>query len=267
MKLGWKQIGAAARALLASRAAAIGRAQYALGLLMVAILVGCSGNPQVAPIPRVDGITGSGRLVTQELPLSGFTGVAARSAFKLDVFQSESYQVEVTADDNVIDHMDVKVTGDRLTLAMTPGSYMSATYRARVGMPSLRSLDLSEASTATVSGFKSVEDVEFSLKGASKLTGRVEAGQVRLSPGEASVVTLGGKAESLTVEASGASEAHLGDWAVGSASVSLREASRATLNVAGRLDADLRAASTLYYVGNPTLGSVSSLEASSLKRR
>lgn len=267
MGVSWGTLLASAKAPIASRSFFTRGVQCLLGVLAAVLMVGCSGYSQASPLPGPIGITGSGQLVTRDLSLIGFTGVEARSAFKVDVFQSESYQVSVTADDNIIDRVEVGVTGGRLTLAMSSGSYLNSTYRASIGMPSLRSLDLSEATTATISGFMSADNLEVRLRGASRLTGRVDAGQVRLVSAEASVVTLGGKAESLAVEASGASESNLGDWSVGSATVSLREASKATVNVAGRLDADLRAASTLNYVGNPTLGSVTSLEASSLRRR
>jgi hypothetical protein len=267
MEASLKALPASVKRPLAFQGALTRIVKCLLGILVVVLAVGCGGNPQAAPVSRAEEITGSGKLVTRELSLSGFTGVEVRSAFKVDVFQSDSYQVLVTADDNIIDRVDAGVTGGRLTLGMSPGSYLSATYRASVGMPGLRSLELSEATTGTVSGFRSSDGLEIRLGGASRLTGRLEAGQVRLVPGEASVVTLGGRAESLTVEGSGASEANLGDWAVGSARVILREASKATVNVAGGLDADLRAASTLNYVGNPTLGSVTSVEASSLRRR
>jgi hypothetical protein len=263
----WRGLSAGGKKPAPLVSASARAAQWLLGILVAVLLVGCSGYSRTASVPRVDGIAGSGRLVTQQFALSGFTGIEARSAFKVDVFQSDSYQVSVTADDNVMGSVEVGVAEGKLTLSMRPGSYVRTTYRASVGMPSLRSLELSEATTATISEFKSADSLKIQLQGASKLTGRVEARQVSLVPREASVVTLGGTAESLNVESSGASEANLGDLAVGSASVSLREASRATVNVVGGLDADLRAASTLYYVGNPSLGSVTSLEASSLRRR
>ena len=238
-----------------------------LGMVALILLSGCSGYRTYSSGSSSEHIIGSGVLVTREIDASDFDAVEARSAFKVDIYRSESYQVSITADDNVIDNVEATVQGGVLRLAMVPGSYTNATFRAKIGLPSLRSLDLSEATTATVSGFESQEDASFRLSGASKLMGRMEAGAVNLRSGEASVVSLGGTAESLTMDASGASEVNLGDWVADSAAATMKGASRATLNVTGRLDAELREASTLYYVGSPTIGTVSSEQASALKHR
>lgn len=267
MKIGMAGTSTAGGLGRAAKQVFAGGLRLLLGVFATALLMGCSGDLEAPAVQAGDAVTGSGNLITRELDLGGFTGVESGSAFKVDVYQSNSHVVSITADDNVIDRIQAQVIDDTLTLSLDSGSYYNATYRARIGLPDLRNLSVSEASTATVAGFKSQEAVDFRLDGASSLTGRLESDRVRVVSDGASVVTLGGTTGSLSIEASGASQANLGDWTAGSASAHLKGASKATLNVEGRLDADLRGASTLYYVGNPTLGTITSIEASSLKRR
>ena len=59
--------------------------------LMVALLAGCA----------LVHITGSGNVVTQEEPLSGFDRVEISHAFHVDIRQGESYRVVVRVDDNL----------------------------------------------------------------------------------------------------------------------------------------------------------------------
>jgi hypothetical protein len=54
---------------------------------------------------------------------------------------------------------------------------------------------------------------------------------------------------------------------VGNADVILSGASDATINLAGRLDADLSGASKLEYIGEPTLGVMDATGASTVKRK
>jgi hypothetical protein len=71
----------------------------------------------------------------------------------------------------------------------------------------------------------------------------------------------------LAVDGSGASHLKLADLKVGNADVTLSGASDATINLAGRLDADLSGASTVEYIGEPTLGIMDTTGASTVKRK
>ena len=78
-------------------------------------------------------------------------------------------------------------------------------------------------------------------------------------------VTLRGSAGDLTVNAAGASTVDLADFPVADANVEAIGASEVTVNASGRLDADASGASDVYYLGNPTLGTVDTSGASSVK--
>ena len=198
--------------------------------------------------------------------MQDFTEVEVGSAFKVGITRSDNFGVTVTADDNLIDIVDVAKSGQTLRVGLRSGSYNNATYRASVRMPDLRRLQITGASTVTFSGFMS-RSLDLGLSGASQVTGRLEGGQLNLAALEASTATLGGSTDGVALTASGASQASLGDLPARTGRVSLREASTATVNVKDKLDADLRSASNLYYVGNPSLGNVSAVEGSSVRHR
>ncbi len=230
----------------------------------------CSSVSQAGADPKTGhqtvSITGSGNPVTRDVAVADFSEIDAGSALKIDVTQGEVYAVAVTADDNVLDYVEVTKSGPTLRLSMKSGSYANTSVRVAVTMPDITAVRFAGAAKATMVGFKP-RNLEVRLSGASQLTGRVDGGQLDVIVADASNLTLGGAADSLKVSASGASQVSLGDLSVNTAVVGLKEASNGTLNVKDRLDADLRSASNLYYVGNPSLGSITSVEASSLRRR
>ena len=59
----------------------------------------------------------------------------------------------------------------------------------------------------------------------------------------------------------------MADFTVNNADVSLSGASDGTINLSGRLDADLSGASRLEYIGEPTLGDMNITGASTLKKK
>jgi hypothetical protein len=55
---------------------------------------------------------------------------------------------------------------------------------------------------------------------------------------------------------SGGSDLELSNLNVNNVSIGLSGGSRGTINLDGRIDATLSGGSNLYYIGNPTLGSI-----------
>jgi hypothetical protein len=213
-------------------------------------------------------ITGSGKPVTRDLNLSGFSRIEAGSAFVLEIVQADAFRTSVTADDNLFNYLEAGQSGGTLTLRLKPGySYIRTSLRAQITMPRLDALQLSGASKATLLGFQGAANMNLALSGASALIGSIEATAVRLDLSGASNSTLRGSATSLDLSESGASRAALLEFPVQACTANLSGASSAAASVSERLDADLSGASTLEYSGNPTLGKTSTSGGSTLKKR
>ena len=238
----------------------------AVMLLVVLLVPGCFGI-----------ITGSGNLETQEFDYSDFTRVEVGYALEVEVIQSSSFSISITADDNIFDYMDVSKSGETLKIRLKSSySYTSYTAIAEITMPELYRLDFSGATHGSVQGFSSSHDfglelsgassldiadmaaggIEFEVSGASHITGNITADDAEFDISGASSVTLSGSANDLDANVSGASRLEIEDFPVHNADVNLSGASSGTINLDGTLDANLSGASHLYYIGEPTLGSL-----------
>jgi hypothetical protein len=228
-------------------------------------------------------LIGSGNLETEDYAFTNFTKVEIGSAFDFEVKQSSSYSINVTADDNVIDYVQVSQEGQTLKIslgrALRIGSvtfkiglgifpYLgSVTLRASVTMPQLSGLTVSGASRGTVSDFSSTEDVDITVSGASRVTGDITAGNVEFDISGASTIQLEGSADDMVADVSGVSSFNLGDFIVNNADVDFSGASSGTINLNGRLDADLSGASRLWYIGEPTMGNIDISGASTISKK
>jgi hypothetical protein len=105
------------------------------------------------------------------------------------------------------------------------------------------------------------------LLGASRLNGSLKADKGDIEVAGASRLGLTGNVIDARFNVAGASRLDLRDFAVQNANVRLVGASRCELRVDGKLDAELAGASRLVYDGNPVMGRVSTIGASSLSRR
>jgi len=214
------------------------------------------------------GLIGSGNLETEVYAFTDFTKVEIGSAFEFEVKQSGSYSINVTADDNVIDYVRVSQIGQTLKIRLvTVPALWSATLRVSLTMPQLHDLTISGASRGTVSGFSSAEDLDISVSGASRLTGDITAGDVEFDISGASTIQLEGSADDIFANVSGASQFNLDNFTVDNADINFSGASSGTVNLDGRLDADLSGASRLWYIGEPTMGTINTSGASTISKK
>lgn len=103
------------------------------------------------------------------------------------------------------------------------------------------------------------------LSGASKITGRLISSNTEIELSGASRVSLAGSGGNLNIHGSGASNIDMLYFTVNNAYIDFSGASRATLYVNGKLEADLSGASLLEYTGTTTLGEIDLSGASSIK--
>jgi len=221
------------------------------------VLEGCPG-----------GLVGSGNLETETYAFADFKEVEISSAFGFEIEQSSSYSINITADDNIMEYVRVSQDGQTLKIGLSRVMWLGpVTLKVSVTMPELSGLDVSGASRGTVSGFSSAEDLDIMVSGASRVTGDITAGNVDFDISGASTIQLEGSASDMVADVSGASSFKLDDFTVNNANVDFSGASSGTINLNGRLDADVSGASRLWYIGEPTMGTIDTSGASTLSKK
>ncbi len=207
---------------------------------------------------------------TREYRFSDFSSVEVGGAFEVDVQQSDSYSVVVEADWLTFQSIEVSRQDETLRIGRKRHPFVwiptSSRPKATITMPVLKGLSISGATRVTVSGFKSSEDFRMELSGASSITGDLGVGNTRLVLSGASRVDISGSAGNLTADISGASRIEMGSFEVQDAGLVMSGASRMTVNVNGRLNAELSGASRLHYKGEPTMGDIRTSGASRIDK-
>lgn len=256
-------------------------------LLVGALMALLTGGGLLAGCVRVDVAEKNGPLTTRSYEYTGFTGIEMGNAFNLDVTQGASYNVTITAGENVFSHIKVSQSGTTLKIDFDTWTYIwHSTPQVTITMPTLTRLDLSGASHSNISGFKSAADVKVKLSGASgaeldmdtgyftaevsgasTLKGRVAASGSDFDISGASNVDITGSGGNLKCHASGASSVSLFYYEANDADIEFTGASHGAINVSGRLDVDLSGASSLDYQGSPTLGNIDISGASDLNKK
>jgi len=216
-----------------------------LAVIAFAVLL----KPGPATILGGGSVVGSGNLATHEENFTNFTTVALNSGFKFVITQSNSYGVRVTADDNLFNYIQVSEVGGTLSIGIKPGySVQPTSLEVEVTMPDLNGLELNGGTSGVATGFNLSHDFSVSSSGGS-------------------VLTMKGQARNLAIDASGGSRLDLSGFHANDASVNLNGGSQATVDLDGRLDCALSGGAHLVYLGNPTMGNISTSGGATLSRR
>jgi Putative auto-transporter adhesin, head GIN domain len=219
-------------------------------IVVAAVLIAAIASAGLlGPMGLLGTVVGSGNLTTQEEHLADFTAVTVSSGFRFAITQSSSYEITVTVDDNLVDYIQVIKTGTTLSVGFKLGySVQSASPKVEITMPDLSRLELSGGAKGSATGFTSSHDFTVSASGGG-------------------TVEMGGQAVGLTIEASGGSQLDLSGFHITNAHVDMSGGSQATVNLDGRLDANLSGGSHLFYVGNPTMGNINTSGGSTVTRK
>lgn len=210
-----------------------------------------------------------GNLKTETMEFSDFTAIEVGSAFEITITKADTYNVKITAGERVFDRIQVTQTGDTLKIEVTPGFILGTfSAKAEITMPVLDKLVLSGATKGTANGFKGTKQFVVNLSGASSIElTNFELGNVDAELSGASHLTAVGTGNDLVSDVSGASNLDLTNFLVNDANVSLSGASHATVKLDGRLDVEASGASSMEYIGEPTLGNINTSGLSTVKKK
>ena len=213
-------------------------------------------------------VTGSGNPIAKTYDYSDFTAIEVHQGFQVELKKSNSFNIEITVDDNLQEYLQVDKSGSTLRIQLQQSRwYTSATLKAKITMPDINRLDLSGGSRVDIGGFNLSHDLSIEMSGGSHINGDVSADDVDLEMSGGSHIELVGSADSLVADGSGGSHLELGSFPVGDANIELSGGGGATIDVSGTLDLDLSGGSELYYSAEPKLGDIDLSGGSTFRKK
>lgn len=216
----------------------------------------------------VEVITGSGTTTTQTYNFTGFDEIEIGSAFTVTVSQGNAYNVVVRVDDNLVDRLVVTQEENRIAIGLKDGTTVSrATLEADVTLPNLNRLNAHGAGRVQVNPFLMGDTFVVDASGAAEIRGDLDAVDLELEASGAGRVILTGTAANVQAHATGASIIDLSDLSAVDAQVDSSGGSTITVNIDGILDADADGGASVYYLGNPEMGTINVSGGSNVEQR
>jgi phage shock protein PspC (stress-responsive transcriptional regulator) len=186
-----------------------------------------------------------------------FSEIEVSGAFRVTVRQGDSYKAEAAGRPDDISDVRLDIRSNRLVVHNRGSNgFFSAFGNHRnpvlvtVTLPRLRSLELSAACQADVSGFRD-EELRLEASSASSVRLNVNVPRLEVDLSSAAHAELIGSATNLVVDGSSASSVDALGLRATQASLELSSSSEAKVHATDELKVDLSSSSQVRYIGRP----------------
>ncbi|HWW43333.1 head GIN domain-containing protein [Pedobacter sp.] len=162
------------------------------------------------------------------------------------------YQVKVSADSNVVNLIETKVSGGTLKLKLDTAAYCGKdSIVVYASIAQLKSLKAESPSKVVSSGRLNVDDLKLTLNGSTEVNLDLNAGKVTTEVDGATKIHLTGQAGTHLFKAKGAVELDAFDFVVGIYDLNIKGVGKANINVLNDLKVATSGATSISYKGNP----------------
>jgi hypothetical protein len=200
-------------------------------------------------------IAGSGDVISEERSVKDFTGIEVSGAFKVYLSQGEEESLLIEADDNVMPRIETSVRGGTLHIGTRGLSFTNATTIAHITINNPRQIRISGAVKLTGTTPFEFEKMQISGSGASEMEFEAYGERMQLKLSGASKANLSGEVEELHLKLSGASKLTAECMHTQEADIDVSGASSASVSVEEDLYVTASGASSVRYLGKPSVRS------------
>ncbi|MDP4174949.1 MAG: head GIN domain-containing protein [Bacteroidota bacterium] len=192
---------------------------------------------------------------TRKYDYKDFHAVEVGYGMHLVISQSNSYAIEVKADERDFEHLKVEKRNNSLRFYIDSDHFRKrGNIEITIKMPELTDLTLSGGSEGKI-GMNISKDFEAGLSGGAMLQGSLKCANAKFSLSGGARMTLSGSGKDLDLNGSGGSIFKLKQFSALNADVTLSGGSDAKLKVNGKLRTSQSGGSHVSYSGNTVVES------------
>lgn len=195
--------------------------------------------------------SGSGIQTTENRNIGEFSKVELGGNFKLIITQNSSSAMKITADDNVINEIKTRISGDVLEIKLGDKFCDIGDITIELSSKQWQGIDASGSTDIVSENQINTENFELNLSGSSTVDLNLVAGLIQTNSSGNSVINLKGQARKHDADLSGATELNAFDFVVSDYIIESSGSSNCTINVLNNLEVKTSGSSKILYRGNP----------------
>jgi len=203
----------------------------------------------------IGGVRGSGHVITKQFNETGFKNIDVGSVMKVYLKQGDQYEVKVEAEDNLLDLMEVKTSGDKLKIGFKDNTSVNPTKDIVVYItaPDFHNLEAGGAGGFVSQGTIKTSELNVDVSGACKVKLDVDVNALKVEGSGSSDIILAGNTNSLEVDGSGSIDVKAFDLKSQHTTVGISGSGKANVVAEQTLKVDVSGSGDVNYKGHPTI--------------
>jgi len=202
-------------------------------------------------------VNGDGPVVTETRQVSHFNGVDLRCSAEVLYQQGNDYNVEVSAQRNILDVLEIYTSNNRLVVRFKDDVRVRSHEKVRIEVtaPSAEYFRVSGSGSIRTAGLLAPPRVDMDVSGSGSITISqfiTQSIDATIS-GSGSISVLNGEANEVHTRISGSGDLDLLNVPIEYATTTTSGSGITQLNVSKELNVTISGSGSVFYLGNPTI--------------
>ena len=201
----------------------------------------------------LEGIVGNGRIVTEQLPLSGFTAVKNNTSATVYIVRGASASATVTADENIHEALNVHIENGTLVISTRPGKniFRYSRFSLQVTLPVLSAVSVGGSGDFLIPDKFYGQSVALTIQGSGDISGAFDYDRIQAMIMGSGDIKIVGSSKWFNGTIAGSGGIFGDGMDADRAEVSINGSGSCTLRVSESLDAKIYGSGSIYYYGSP----------------
>jgi hypothetical protein len=202
------------------------------------------------------GLRGEGPVVERKLSLEKIKGISLPGSAKVYLTQGSNQEVRITGQENIIDNLNLDVTGEVWQIANKRPVWQSETLKIYLKVETIRLIKIAGSGEIEfLNHFSEMEDLEIRISGSGKVKLDMDAGDIDARISGSGDLIMKGSARFIDIDITGSGSVRAYDMNTRKADVRISGSGGMQLSVEDRLDARITGSGSISYQGDPRVHS------------
>ena len=199
-------------------------------------------------------IKGNGILMTSEISASQFERINSGGSAEVRFHLSPEYRVDLTADSNIIEFVEITTRGNTLHIGTKNGYSLSFTkWLVDVYSPELTGISIAGSGTFKSEDIIVASKFNSSVSGSGRIEGLIETDNFSATISGSGRITVAGYSNDSSINISGSGRFSGLDFCINNANVRISGSGYADICVSDNLSANISGSGRIHYRGEPSI--------------
>lgn len=203
-------------------------------------------------------IEGSGNIITKTLTTKAYDIINVRGSMEVTLEKGKEGTIQVTAEDNVQEHILVESNGTTLTISMKNNTSLRNTKQIKIRVPFESLSELSMVGSGEFEGKDLIKSnvLKLTVKGSGEIDIKVEANSIISELNGSGKIELSGSTKNFNAKTTGSGKFKCEELITDQAEMNISGSGNSFIFVKNSLTGNITGSGEILYGGNPSINNV-----------